>query len=39
MEYLIGLVTTLIILIIYRNIDRTRELEEKYIKKRLKDNE
>ena len=33
MEYLIGLVTTLIILIIYRNIDRTRELEEKEVKR------
>jgi|MDSZ01.1.fsa_nt_gb hypothetical protein len=37
--YIITIIVTLIVLIIYHNIDKKREREEKYIKKRSKDNE
>ena len=37
MEYLIILIPTIIILIIYYNMDEKRELEEKRFKNKLKD--
>jgi len=39
MIYLICSLSTLAIIIIYYNMDKEREREEKEIKKRLKDNE